>query len=91
MCYITRKRPQGTSTELLYPALHIKDDKLQIPARPHGDDLHARGAVDAEDLAVDPLAVLGGEEADDAGNVDGKTDAVERGPAGGELGRDSIC
>lgn len=27
MCYITRKRPQGTSTELLYPALHIKDDK----------------------------------------------------------------
>lgn len=45
----------------------------------HGDDdLHARGTVNAENLAVDPLAVLRGEEADDAGNVDGETDTVER-------------
>lgn len=44
--------------------------------------LHASCAIDAKHLAVDPLAVLGGKEADDAGNIDGETDAVERGPSG---------
>lgn len=40
--------------------------------------LHACSTVNAEDLAVDPLAILRGEEADNAGNVDGETDTVER-------------
>ena len=47
--------------------------------------LHAGGAVDAEDLAVDPFSILGGEEADDAGDVDGLADAVHGGPGGGVL------
>lgn len=47
--------------------------------------LHARTTINAQDLAVDPPAVLRGEETDDARNVDGKTDAVGRGPAGGVL------
>jgi len=47
--------------------------------------LHAGGTVNANDLAVDPLAVLGSEEADDAGNVDGLADAVERRPGFGVL------
>lgn len=47
--------------------------------------LHACGAVDADDLAVDPLAVLRGEEADNAGDVDGLADAVHGGPSSGVL------
>jgi len=47
--------------------------------------LHAGGAIDADDLAVDPLAVLGSQEANDTGNVDGETDPVERRPASGIL------
>lgn len=47
--------------------------------------LHACSAVNANDLAVDPLAVLGCEEADDTGDIDGEADAVERGPGSGEL------
>lgn len=42
-------------------------------------------AVNAKDLAVDPLAVLGSQEADAAGNVDGETDSAERRPCGGVL------
>lgn len=42
------------------------------------DDLHAGGTVNAENLAVDPLAILRGEEADNTSNVDGETDTVER-------------
>jgi len=57
----------------------VYEDDVFIPF------LHASSAVDAEDLAVDPLAVLGCEEADDTGDIDGETDAVERGPCGGEL------
>jgi hypothetical protein len=45
--------------------------------------LHASGTVNADDLAVDPLAVLGSEEADDAGNVDGLADALH--------GRPGLC
>ena len=44
--------------------------------------LHAGGTVNADDLAINPLAVLGCEEADDAGDVDWLTDAVHRGPCG---------
>lgn len=47
--------------------------------------LHARGTIDADDLAVDPFAVLGGEEADDAGNVDWLTHAVHWRPSSGVL------
>jgi hypothetical protein len=47
--------------------------------------LHASGTVNADDLAVDPLAVLGSEEADDAGNVDGLTDALHGRPGLGVL------
>ena len=43
---------------------------------------HASRAVNAKDLAVDPLAVLGRQEAHHAGDVDGETDAVEGRPAG---------
>ncbi len=39
--------------------------------------LHAGTAVDADGLAVDPLAVLGGEEAHEPRDVDGQTDAVQ--------------
>lgn len=42
-------------------------------------------AVNANDLAVDPATVVGGQEADDTGNVDGETDTVEGRPGGGVL------
>lgn len=47
--------------------------------------LHAGSAVNTEDLSVDPLTVLRGEEADDAGDVDRETDTVEGRPGAGEL------
>lgn len=47
--------------------------------------LHASGAVDAEDLAVDPFSVLGGKEADHSCDVDGLADTVHGGPGGGVL------
>lgn len=49
----------------------------------HGAFLHASGTVNAEDLAVDPGAVLRSEEANNASDVDGQTDTVNWGPAGG--------
>lgn len=47
--------------------------------------LHAGGTVNANDLAVDPLTVLGGEEADNAGNVDGLADTLHGRPGLGVL------
>lgn len=48
-------------------------------------DLHASSAIDTDDLAVDPVTVTGGKEADDTGNVDGLTDTAVGGPCGGVL------
>ncbi len=42
--------------------------------------LHHRMAVDTEDLAVNPSAVVRRQEAHDAGNVDGEADTAQRGP-----------
>jgi len=47
--------------------------------------LHAGSAINTDDLAVDPLAVLGSEEADDLGDVEGLADTVQRGPGLGVL------
>ena len=41
--------------------------------------------IDSDDLSVDPFTVLGREEADDTGNVDGETDTAERRPGGSVL------
>ena len=41
--------------------------------------------TDAEDLAVDPFTVLGRQEADHTGNVDGLADTVVWGPGGSVL------
>jgi len=49
------------------------------------NSLHAGGTVNANDLAVDPLTVLGGEEADDAGNVDGLANTLHGRPGLGVL------
>lgn len=38
--------------------------------------LHASSAVDANDLSVDPLAVLTGEETYDSSDIDGQANAV---------------
>jgi len=56
--------------------------------RTHQDKLiilHASGSVDADNLAVYPLTVLGGEEGNNAGNVDGLTNAVVWRPGLGVL------
>ena len=47
--------------------------------------LHASSAIDTNDLAVDPLAVLRGQEGGDTGNINGHTDTVHGGPGGGVL------
>jgi len=47
--------------------------------------LHTSATVNADDLAVDPFAILGCEEADDAGDIDGQTDTADGRPGGGVL------
>lgn len=44
--------------------------------------LHASSSVNTDDLAIDPLSVLRCEEADNASDINWKTDAVERRPCG---------
>jgi hypothetical protein len=51
----------------------------------HVSTLHACGAIDTDDLSVDPFTILGSEEADNTGNIDGETDTAERGPGSGVL------
>lgn len=51
--------------------------------------LHASSAVNANDLAIDPLAVLRSEEADDAGDVDRLADTLHWRPSFGVLRRRS--
>ena len=43
--------------------------------------LHASSSVDAQNLAVDPAAVIRGEEADHASDVDRQADTMHRRPA----------
>ena len=60
--------------------------KHPFEAKPPAHTLsHASSAVDANDLAIDPLAVLGRQEAHDTSDIDGKADTVERRPAGSVL------
>ena len=47
--------------------------------------LHASSAVNTNDLAVYPVAILGGKEADHAGNVYWLANTVVRGPSASEL------
>jgi len=46
---------------------------------------HARGAVNAQHLAVDPAAVVRCQEADDTSDVDRQTDTVARRPTSSVL------
>jgi hypothetical protein len=47
--------------------------------------LHASSTVNADDLSVDPVTILGGKEADDAGDVYWLANTVVRGPCLGVL------
>jgi len=74
--------PAIQSKCLFHPAVPI----LNAPNPFHDpSDLHACSAIDANHLAVDPLAILGREEADDTGDIDRETDTVERRPASSVL------
>jgi hypothetical protein len=55
------------------------------PIYPHHFCLHAGSTVNANDLSIDPLPVLGGEEADDASDIDGLADTVHWGPGSSVL------
>jgi hypothetical protein len=57
--------------------------RKQIPSV--ANSLHASSAVNANDLSVDPVTVLGGKEADNAGNVYWLANTVVRGPCLGVL------
>lgn len=47
--------------------------------------LHHSRPIDSEDLSIDPLSVLAGEETDDTGDINWETDTVERRPGGSVL------
>jgi hypothetical protein len=47
--------------------------------------LHAGGSVNADDLAVHPLAIIRGKEAQHAGNVNRQADTVVGAPGGSVL------
>lgn len=48
-------------------------------------NLHACGAINAENLSIDPLAILRSEERDNAGDIEGLTDTPQGRPGGGIL------
>lgn len=73
------------SLALSFPEVIMQPTPLLLHPMNHSSRLHACSAVDAEDLAVDPLAVLRSEEADDTSNVDGETNTVQGRPASSEL------
>jgi hypothetical protein len=50
-----------------------------------GNALHASSTVNANDLSVNPVTVLGGKEADDAGNVHWLANTVVRRPCACKL------
>jgi len=47
--------------------------------------LHASSAINAQNLSVDPFAILAGKEAHNTSNINWETDSVERRPSGGVL------
>jgi hypothetical protein len=49
--------------------------------QPNNSALHASSTVNANDLSIDPVTVLGGKEADNAGNVYWLTNTVVRRPS----------
>ena len=83
--YISKTRSLRTAYRSRLHRATFCDESLKTQRT----SLHACGAVDAEDLSVDPFTVLAGEEADDTGDVDGETDAGEGGPGGGVL--EGLC
>jgi hypothetical protein len=74
--------PNFPGTPKFYAIMGNESSKI---APRESNALHAGGAIDADDLAVDPLAVLGSEEANNAGNVDGLADALHGRPGLGVL------
>ena len=63
----------------------VRNKRLKRNSNSSSNRLHAGSAVNADNLSVDPVTVLRGEEADDAGNVDGLTDTVVGRPCAGVL------
>ena len=63
----------------------VRNKRLKRNSNSSNNRLHAGSAVNADNLSVDPVTVLRGEEADDAGNVDGLTDTVVGRPCAGVL------
>ena len=47
--------------------------------------LHTSTAIDTQHLAIDPFAILAGQEAHDASNVNGQTDAMQGRPSSSKL------
>jgi hypothetical protein len=44
------------------------------------DLLHTRGTIDTDNLAIDPVTILGCQEADNTGNVEGLANTAARRP-----------
>jgi hypothetical protein len=69
--------------------MHSQTPRISIPKglryHPNGQVLHARRAIDAKNLSVDPFAILRSKEADDTRNIDRKADPVQWRPASGIL------
>ena len=54
----------------------VCNKRLKRSSKYSNSRLHAGSAVNANDLAVDPVTVLRGKEADNTGDVDGLTNTV---------------
>jgi hypothetical protein len=61
--------------------VHNRPKDLRKFPNPKPSALHASSTVNANDLSVDPVTVLGGKEADNAGNVHWLANTVVRGPS----------
>lgn len=63
----------------------VRNKRLKEKFKSTSNLLHAGSAVNSDDLSVDPVAILRGEEADNTGNVDGLANTVVGRPCAGVL------
>jgi hypothetical protein len=66
-----------------YPTAAIRPKNHKVVAS--FELLHASSTVNADDLAIHPVTVLGSEEADNAGDIYWLANTVVRGPSASEL------
>ena len=73
-------RKKASVSKLVYYRIRTNAETMILKKYPETRrlTLHASSTIDPDNLTIDPLAILRRKEANDAGDINGKTNAVER-------------